>query len=93
MRLLWRLFHLRRPYDAGTTRTFGLRDRLQKFLGVHLTGTQPPNACARQLTLRSLPRRRLRAALAARAGKVALKMCIEKKKMYKEKALACKTEA
>merc|ERR1711881_712016 len=31
-----------------------------------------------------------RAALAARAGKVALNMCIDKKTMYKKKALACK---
>merc|ERR1712078_708124 len=29
--------------------------------------------------------------LCRRAGKVALNMCIDKKKMYKEKALACKS--
>merc|ERR1711924_484163 len=34
-----------------------------------------------------------RAALAARAGKVALNMCIDKKTMYKKKALACKSSS
>merc|ERR1711998_264153 len=44
--------------------------------------TMEKNKCARIQT---------RGALAKRASKVALNMCIDKKKQYKEKALACKT--
>merc|ERR1712093_811041 len=71
--------------------------------------TMEKNRCARLQTRSALAKRaskvaldmckrtskrlETRAALAARAGKVALNMCIGKKKMYKEKALACKTEA
>merc|ERR1711988_711617 len=46
---------------------------------------------ALQMCKRTSKRLETRAALAARAGKVALNMCIEKKGMYKKKALACKT--
>merc|ERR1712054_648838 len=46
---------------------------------------------ALQMCKRTSKRLETRAALAARAGKVALNMCTEKKKMYKDKALACKT--
>merc|ERR1712167_454930 len=59
--------------------------------------TMEKNKCARLQTRCALGKRaskrlETRAALASRAGKVALNMCIEKKKMYKTKALACKTE-
>merc|ERR1712134_152684 len=46
---------------------------------------------ALQMCKRTSKRLETRAALAARAGKVALNMCIDKKAMYKAKALACKT--
>merc|ERR1712054_381995 len=46
---------------------------------------------ALQMCKRTSKRLETRVALAARAGKVALNMCIEKKGMYKKKALACKT--
>merc|ERR1711881_464183 len=46
---------------------------------------------ALQMCKRTSKRLETRAALAARAGKVALNMCIDKKSMYKAKALACKS--
>merc|ERR1712224_381645 len=46
---------------------------------------------ALQMCKRTSKRLETRAALAARAGKVALNMCIDKKAMYKAKALACKS--
>merc|ERR1712127_517023 len=48
---------------------------------------------ALQMCKRTSKRLETRAALAARAGKVALNMCIDKKSMYKAKALACKSSA
>merc|ERR1719271_1664322 len=48
---------------------------------------------ALQMCKRTSKRLETRAALAARAGKVALNMCIDKKTMYKKKALACKSSS